>query len=185
MRMATVHGAGAVVLAAAALAAAGCGSSSSSSSSSAAAVSQGPACDTTGSLATATTATYKMVLDVGEPEQMYSSADVSANHPTTGEVMLGGVMSMATGPNARHVEVHICKASTGEVVVSANPTITLTDTAAAGSTPAPLEVSEMQGVTSGQNDYHYGNNAVLAIGHAYTVTVTLNGETATMNFTAA
>jgi len=46
---------------------------------------------------TALTASYTMVLDVNPTEAMYTPAQVAAQHPTTGEVMLRGQMNDMTG----------------------------------------------------------------------------------------
>jgi hypothetical protein len=42
-----------------------------------------------------------------------------------------------------------------------------------------VQVTIMQDVVVGARDYHYGNNANMAYGHYFTITVKLNGETAT------
>lgn len=162
------------------LLASACGSSPVATSSTAA---QTPACDRSGSVATATTASYGFVVDVGPQETMYSEDDVSAHHPTSGEVMLGGEMTDVHGADVGHLEVHICSRNSGAVIQSANPTITLTDTTA-GTAAESVPVAEMQGVSSGINDIHYGNNVLVPRGHAFTLVVALNGETATMHFTA-
>lgn len=125
-----------------------------------------------------------ITLNVGPVETMWSQQQVNAQHPTNGEVMLGGVMSMASGADARHLEAHVCSRSTDTVVTNVNPTITLQDTTAPGATPQRLPISVMQGVTSGPSDLHYGNNVIVSPGHSYTATVTVNGETATIPFTA-
>lgn len=132
----------------------------------------------------ATTASYVITLDVGPVETMWSQQQVDAQHPTSGEVMLGGVMSMASGANARHLEAHICARATNTVVRNVNPTITMQDTTASGSAPQSVPISVMQGVTSGPSDLHYGNNVTVTPGHSYSVTVTVKGETATIPFTA-
>lgn len=50
-----------------------------------------------GITATARTASYRMVLDVGPVEPMYSAAQVAAEHPSMGEVMLRGQMADVPG----------------------------------------------------------------------------------------
>ncbi len=159
---------------------AGCGGSSSATPAS----SPGGSCQGSTGDASATTASYVVVLDVGGSETMYSPDQVSSQHPTTGEVMLGGAMTDVSGPNVRHVEAHICNRSGGAVVTDQQPTITLQDTTA--NTPSQdIPVAAMQGVTSGVSDYHYGNNAVLMPGHTYTVIVRLHGEAATLTYKAS
>lgn len=156
---------------------AACGGSSSPAPTS----SPGGSCQGSSGVAATTTASYVVVLDVGASEVMYSPDQVSSQHPTTGEVMLGGAMTDVSGPDVRHVEAHICNRASGSVVTGASPTITVQDTTAA--TPSQdLPVAEMQGVTSGTSDYHYGNNAVLHSGHTYAITVKLNGETANLSY---
>ncbi len=151
---------------------------------------------------TATSPKYKMVLDVNPTEAMYTAAQVAAQHPTSGEMMLRGQMTNMSGAggsastmmgstsemngsggaNARHLEVHICSVSTGHVVQDAQPTITLVDHSSAGMVDK-VSVAVMEGIGSGVKDLHYGNNVTMSAGHAYTVTVHLNGDTTTFNFT--
>jgi hypothetical protein len=95
--------------------------------------------------------------------------------------MLGGTMSMIDGPDARHLEVHICQRASGEVVPSANPTILFTDTTTGMTTP--IVVATMEGVGQGQSDLHYGNNVSAPIGHLFAVTVTVHGEQVVLRFT--
>lgn len=143
--------------------------------------SPGGSCQGSSGVASTTTASYVAVLDVGDPETMYSPDQVASQHPSSGEVMLGGAMTDVSGPNVHHVEVHICNRSSGSVVTGQQPTITMRDTTAnTGSQDLP--VAAMQGVNQGTSDYHYGNNAVLQPGHQYTITVRLHGETATLHY---
>lgn len=158
---------------------AGCGGSSSAPASS-----PGGSCQGSSGNASTTTASYIAVLDVGPPETMYMPDQVAAQHPTSGEVMLGGSMTDVSGPDVRHVEVHICNRSSGSVVTGLQPTIALLDTTA-NTASSNLPVAAMQGVEAGPSDYHYGNNATLQPGHRYTITVRLHGETATLRYTAA
>ncbi|MHB1535825.1 MAG: hypothetical protein ACYC1D_14705 [Acidimicrobiales bacterium] len=166
MVLATLVGAGA----------AACGGSSTNP-----AASTPVGCSTTGAAAQANSASYHYVLDVGPTQQMYSRAQVAASHPKHGEVMVSGSMAMASGPGAQHLEVHICSRTTGEVVVGAAPSITLTDTTAGTTTAVP--VAAMQGVTAGQADLHYGNNVDAPAGHSFVVTVKFRGQQATLRFT--
>lgn len=143
--------------------------------------SPGGSCQGSSGVASTTTASYVVALNVGPPEVMYSQDQVASQHPTTGELMLGGTMTDVSGPDVRHLEAHICNRASGSVLTGANPTIRVRDTTAA--TPSQdLPVAEMQGVTSGTSDYHYGNNAVLHTGHIYAITVTLHGETANLSY---
>ena len=159
---------------------AACGSSASTNP-----TSSGPAlCPPRQSGNVATTASYSITLNVGPVETMWSQQQVAAQHPTTGEVMLGGTMSMASGADARHLEAHICSRATDTVESNLNPTISLQDTTATGSAPQSVPISVMQGVTSGASDLHYGNNVTVTPGHSYTATITVKGETAAIGFTA-
>jgi hypothetical protein len=169
--------AGALVAVAAMLAA--CGGQPVRST--AAASSPGGTCQGSSGNASATTANYVIVLDVGPPEQMYSQQQVQSDHPTSGEVMLGGAMTDVSGPNVRHMEAHVCNRNSGAVVTGAQPVITLTDTTA-GTAAKNVPVAEMEGIGEGTTDYHYGNNVVLQPGHTFTVTVRLNGESAVMQY---
>ena len=155
---------------------AACGGSSSSPTSS-----PGGSCQGSAGVASTTTASYVVTLDVGAPEAMYSPDQVASQHPTSGEVMLGGAMTDVSGSDVHHLEAHICNRASGTVLTGASPTITVEDTTA--STPSQdLPVAEMQGVTSGTSDYHYGNNVVLHSGHTYAITVKVNGDTANLSY---
>lgn len=162
-----------------ALAACGSGSAQTSGASS----SPGGTCQGSSGNASATTANYIVVLDVGPAEQMYTQQQVDSTHPSSGEVMLGGSMTDVSGPNVSHVEAHICKRSGGSVVTNDEPVISIADTTA-GTPPQDLPVAEMQGVGQSTSDYHYGNNAVIRPGHSYTITVRLNGESAVLTYKA-
>jgi hypothetical protein len=47
--------------------------------------------------ATAEAGSYRLELDIGDPEQMYSKADVARLKPTSGEIMVSGQMSGGAG----------------------------------------------------------------------------------------
>lgn len=133
---------------------------------------------------TQTTATYKILLQVG-PNAMMLTPD-QAKTATSGEVMVqmpGMPMPTMTTtdqghPVNHHVEAHIHDLSSGAVVTGMPiPTISITDQAT-GSSRDLANVMAMYDVAVGQSDYHYGRNVYLADGK-YTFTVTENGETAT------
>jgi len=136
----------------------------------------------------ATTKSYSFTLSIGMSEQMWTPAQVKAKHPKTGEVMLKGTMSgmggMSMGGSLRHLEVHIKSLATGAVVAGAYPTITALDITAKDAMPVTVPYSEMEGVTEGAADLHYGNNVDLVGGHTYKVTVTLHGESAVLEAVA-
>ena len=123
----------------------------------------------------AQTVHYRLVLQVGPTEKMYSKAEAAKMHPTSGEVMAGGAMSMAESMNMdmRHLEVQVISRATGKVVTTAKVSITVTNSATKKSTEVP--VAAMYGVKEGPSDWHYGNNLAMPPG-LYTVLVALNGE---------
>lgn len=129
---------------------------------------------------TVMTKSYAFKLTLGMSEQMWTQAQVRAKHPKTGEVMLMGSMggAMSMGGTSRHLEVHITSRATKRVVAGAHPTMTALDTTAKNAMPITVPVAEMEGVTEGAADLHYGNNVHLIAGHRYTITVRLNGERA-------
>lgn len=118
---------------------------------------------------------YLIVLNIVPPEHMYAPADAARLHPTEGELNIRGTMAPIT-PDARHFEAHIYSLATGRPVHGAHPTITVVDHTA--HTSERVRVTIMQDVVVGARDYHYGNNANMAYGHDFTVTVSLNGERA-------
>lgn len=135
------------------------------------------------------TTSYVFALTIGPVETMYTQAQVRAQHPKTGEVMLSGQMTggmagmtMST-KGMRHLEVHICTRG-GAVVTNAHPTIVVTDSTAK-SMPTTVPIVKMEGVTEGAPDLHYGNNVTLAAGHRVTVTVTLQGQKAVFHTTVS
>jgi hypothetical protein len=127
---------------------------------------------------TKTTRSYVFALSLGPAEKMWTPAQVRAQHPTSGEVMLGGTMghSMSMGGLSRHLEVKITSRATGKVVAGAHPTIVLVDQRAMDRMPMKLSVAIMRGVDEGADDLHYGNNVDVIAGHVYQVTVTLKGQ---------
>ena len=152
---------------------------------------------------TSATADYYMVLSVGEPEQMYTEAQVQSMRPTAGEVMVAGTMmgasttaqasssgmdampgmggSASPAAGTRHVEVMICDRTTGKVIVGAKPTMTM---GSSTSSMASISVAQMYGVDAGPVETHYGNNVPMTAGQVYTISGTLNDQTATFTVTA-
>jgi hypothetical protein len=138
--------------------------------------------------ATAETAHYRLVLQIGPEEKMYSKAEAARTHPTSGEIMVSGTMAgmpgMAAGQgmamDTRHLEVHVTTRATGKVVTTATCRITVTDDAAGKSQVVPI--ATMYGVKEGPSDWHYGNNVTMPPGR-YTVTVVVNGERAAFHVT--
>jgi hypothetical protein len=122
-----------------------------------------------------TTKHYLIVLNVVPPEHMYPPAVAARLHPTEGELNIRGTMAPIT-PIARHFEAHVYSLATGKPVHGQHPTITVVDHT--NHTTEQVRVTIMQDVVVGARDYHYGNNANMAYGHDFTITVKLNGETA-------
>ena len=135
---------------------------------------------------TETTKSYIFKLTIGMSEQMWTQAQVRARHPKTGEVMLMGSMSggMSMGGSARHLEVHIVSRATHKVIAGAHPAIMAIDTNVKNAMTIKVPVAEMEGVTEGAADLHYGNNVHLTTGHTYKITVTLSGERAVFHVKA-
>lgn len=129
---------------------------------------------------TVTTKSYVFKLTLGMSEEMWTLAQVRANHPKSGEVMLSGSMggAMSMGGSKRHVEVHITSRSTGKVVSAAHPSITAIDTNVKAAMMIKVPFAAMEGVDLVAADLHYGNNVDLVAGHTYRITVALNGERA-------
>jgi hypothetical protein len=138
---------------------------------------------------TASTSSYKLTLSVGPVEAMYTTAELKAKHPKSGEVMVGGSASMggmSMGAANHHLEVHVLSRTTGKVVTNAAPAIMLTDTTAMGGMAMAEKVNAMamEGIGEGVADLHYGDNVKLAAAHRYKVVVTVKGEKATFSFRA-
>ena len=139
---------------------------------------------------TGRTAHYRLMLQVGPMEAMYSKTDAAKIHPTAGEIMVGGAMAMSGGAmtgqtgamatDTRHLEVHVTSLATGKVVTDATCQIIVTNEATKTSRAVPIAM--MYGVKEGQADWHYGNNVSMPPG-TYTVKVVVNGEQALFHVT--
>lgn len=129
---------------------------------------------------------YRLGLQIGPKEEMFSKAEADAKHPTSGEVMVSGSMAgmampgMSMGMDERHLEVHVLSRETGQPVTDAQVQITLTNDATGKAETVPIAV--MYGVGEGPSDWHYGNNVSMPSG-AYTVLVVVNGESALFHVT--
>ena len=139
----------------------------------------------------AKTAHYRLELQIGPTEMMYMPNEVSAKHPSDGEVMVGGVMgakmNMSMGmsmgmdmPDARHLEVHVYPPGKDAAVTNAKVKIVVTDLATKKA--QQIATAKMYGIKEGPSDTHYGNNVDLPAG-SYSVEITVNGEKA--DFTVA
>jgi len=129
----------------------------------------------------ASTARCRLELQIGPTEKMFTPAEVAAKHPTEGEVMVSGKMSMTTGGmsmemgDTRHLEVHVYALADGKVVTNAHVAIALTD--ASSKKADEVAIAKMYGIKEGIPDTHYGNNVSLPPG-TYSIAVTVNGEKA-------
>ena len=134
------------------------------------------------------TASYSLTLVVGPNETMYTQAEATKMHLKSGEVMVGGAMSMGHSMTAmrgdvkRHLEVQVKKRSTGAVVTNLTPQMTLTNTSGMAMSAQKLEVMAMQGIGKGTADYHFGNNVWLHPGDTYKVNVLVRGEKGVFTF---
>jgi hypothetical protein len=131
----------------------------------------------------ATTASYRMALQIGPQEEMYLPSEVKARHIKTGEIMLGGEMSTVAktaGTKVYHLEVHICTKQSGAVVTRLKPLIVVTGPGA-GMTSMSVPSAIMVGVGMPITDYHYGNDLALKPGSRINVEVTVKGQVATFH----
>jgi hypothetical protein len=121
----------------------------------------------------ASTGSYRLALDIGPQEEMYLASEVKARHLKTGEIMLGGEMSMIGTPPAGtrvyHLEVHICNKA-GAIVTKLKPAIVVGQ--------AMLPAAIMVGIGAPMSDYHYGNDIALKPSAKITVKVTVKGQVA-------
>jgi len=73
----------------------------------------------------AQTVHYHLELQIGPIEKMFTTADVAAQHPNTGEVMVGGDMSMMGTSmdmgDTRHLEVRVSSLDKGDRPPIAQP----------------------------------------------------------------
>ena len=139
---------------------------------------------------TTQTTDYEMVAGVGASEAMYTPDQATATHPSSGEIMVAGQMdngsnsmAMGSGSSMNHVEVHICSKTTGKAVSGAMPSMSLQGTDS-GAMTTSIPVAEMQGLSRMTADTHYGNNVSMTAGGHYRLTVTINGQSGTINVTA-
>jgi hypothetical protein len=125
----------------------------------------------------AQTVHYRLELQIGPAEKMFTTADVAAQHPSTGEVMVGDDMSMGATSmdmgDTRHLEVHVYSLDKGAIVSDASVGIAVTDTGSKKVEDVPA--AKMYGIKEGPSDTHYGNNVGLPPG-SYSIEITVNGE---------
>jgi hypothetical protein len=161
------------------------------------------------------TASYELVANAGPLEATYTKAQVAAQHPDTGEMMISGEMMGETGmpmnggpgsgmssngptgtgmggwPGNPAVSgdfrhVEVHICGRASGRVVQNAAPAMTLTDTSESTQAQqLPIAVMQGVHSGMADMHYGNNARMIMGHHYSLEVAMHGEHATFDLGAA
>ncbi len=127
---------------------------------------------------------YRLELDIGPLERMYTQAEARRLHPTHGEVMLRGSMAMggmgsmgAMVPN-HHLELHVMDRQSRRVVSDAMISIAYQPVVGMGQmavAPQHVPIAVMRGLDAGMGDIHYGNNVYMRSGSAYNVSVTVNG----------
>jgi hypothetical protein len=140
----------------------------------------------TGACSTGTVTTsgaYVVALMIGPRQEMYTPSEVRARKIKTGQVMLGGAMTMVdavpAGMKIYDLEVHVCTKS-GATVTQLKPAIVVQP---AGEKARNLAVAMMAAVGKGLADYHYGNDVTLKPGSKLTVTVTFKGARAVFHTT--
>ncbi len=161
------------------------------------------------------TASYELVAAAGPLEATYTKAQVAAQHPETGEMMISGEMQGPTGMSMRG-GVGSGKSNTGpmgtgmsgapgsaaasgdfrhvEVHICNRASGRVVQNASPAislmdTSPSgltqTLPIAVMQGVHSQMADMHYGNNAHMILGHHYSLDVVMHGERATFDLGAA
>lgn len=161
------------------------------------------------------TATYELVAAAGPLEATYTKAQVAAQHPDTGEMMISGEMQ---GPAGMPMNGGPGSGTSSTGPMSTGRSGAPNNTAASGdfrhvevhicgrasgrvvqnATPSmsltdtspsgqtqTLPVAMMRGVHSQMADMHYGNNARMIMGHHYSLDVVMHGEHATFDLGAA
>ena len=105
----------------------------------------------------------------------------AAKHPTDGEVMVGGAMSMSGMSvdmgDTQHLEVHVYSLDTGTVLTDADVAIVVT--AALSKKAEDIPIAQMYGIKEGPSDTHFGNNVSMPPGND-TIEITVNGEKASL-----
>lgn len=118
-------------------------------------------------------ASYIVLFNVVDPEQMYTPTQAARRHPSEGELLLGGTMAPIVR-GSRHTEFHLYDKTTGRTLAEPAPHISLVDETSGTSTL--LEPALMQDVVIGPSDLHFGNNTVIPLGHRFRAVVELAGE---------
>ena len=137
-----------------------------------------PSDDKLGLTLVESTQNHVVVLNIVGPEQMFTATFAAKNHPTEGELMLGGKMAPIEA-SSRHFETHIYSRASGLPDTSVVPKITITDLD--DGTVIEPEPTLMQDVIVGPRDIHFGNNVVIKGGHDFVVAATIGTEEVTFH----
>jgi hypothetical protein len=168
-----------VVLAAACgLLAAGCGGSSSNSSptgSGSAAMAADHPCAGYGAQ---TLGNYQVVAAVEDSAPIVSPEAAATTTTPDTHIAAAGAPGNNDATANKHVEVHICDATSGAPAQHLAPAITIRDLTDGGDA-RPVPVAESYAKGEDPANVHYGNNVAFPPGHQAEVVVTLNGASAT------
>ena len=139
-----------------------------------------------------TAGAYRLTLTMGPRRPMYTQAQYARLHPTSGDLMLGGTMTMGSGTMGmgmgamnRHLELHVQDGRTLRVVTTALVSITYQPVVGMGMMairPQVIPVATMIDIGGGMASFHYGNNVALAAQTTYRITARVNNR-ATAVFT--
>jgi len=139
-----------------------------------------------------TAGAYRLTLSIGPRRPMYTPAQYAQLHPTSGDLMLGGTMTMGSGTMGmgmgamnRHLELHVQDGRTLRVVTTALVSITYQPVVGMGMMairPQVIPVATMIDIGGGMASFHYGNNVALAAQTTYRITARVNNR-ATAVFT--
>jgi len=131
-----------------------------------------------------TAGAYRLTLEIGPRRPMYTQAQYARLHPTTGELMLGGTMTMGSGAMVmgmgavnRHLELRVV--TTALVSIAYQPVVGMGMMAIR---PQVVPVATMIDIGGGMASFHYGNNIALAAQTTYRITARVNNR-ATAIFT--
>ncbi|MCU1360397.1 MAG: hypothetical protein JWN99_1686 [Ilumatobacteraceae bacterium] len=126
----------------------------------------------------ATTEHYIVVANVLPGERMFTAAELTAEHPTEGELIVDG-RGNPLGPDVRHVEAHIYDKVSGLPITTVRPTIVLLNRTSGQSTD--ISSTLMQDVNVGAPDIHFGNNTPVPGNSDLTLTITVGNEAVTLD----
>lgn len=121
----------------------------------------------------ASTAHYKLELQIVPNLKISTPADVTAGRAKDGEVIVRGIA--ATPKDAavtRHLELRVYSLDKNALVTDATVTISMID---AGRKLIVVPIAVSHGIANGPSDTHYGNNVSMPPG-TYTIDVSVNGE---------